>query len=329
MNVNIPEKIAQPMSFQCIDSQYTENLKGAVTLNSIEQGQLDKQVPNSQLYNRYNQQQYEQQYRQQVNTPPNQQGFGQPQHNTQAVHQQYRQGNQNQFSGQSFNQPQRQVNQQEAYMPRQVNIPAATQQIKNRPRVTGQIIQKGQRVHIQRQGQRVSAIEVCIGWDLGPRAQAQGYKLDVEAFMLDERDIVIGDDWFVFYNQPKSPDNSVQLRASEYAEAGTGDDSIISVQLDRVNQAVQRITFILTIDRAKQNGYNFSNISNAYVRIVDSATKMELLRFNLADYYENVNSMMLLEVYRNKGEWKANAIGDGVSADLYDLCRRYGVDVND
>ena len=31
----------------------------------------------------------------------------------------------------------------------------------------------------------------------------------------------------------------------------------------------------------------------------------------------------------HRGEWKFNPIGDGVSADLRDLCNRYGVNVSD
>ena len=168
-------------------------------------------------------------------------------------------------------------------------------------------------------------IQVGLGWDLGPNGQ--GYDLDVDAFMLGANGKVIGDDWFVFYNQPESPDNSVRLLCDSTNGAGAGDDEIVQVQLSKVNPQVQKIVFIVSINEAKEYGYNFSNVANAYVRITDVKKNNEIARFQLTDYYSNVNSMVIGEVYRHNGEWKFNPVGDGVSADLMDLCVRYGVNV--
>lgn len=189
----------------------------------------------------------------------------------------------------------------------------------------GVVLQKGQKTSLSKMCPGLDLIHVGIGWDLGPNGQS--YDLDVEAFMLGANGKVIGDDWFVFYNQPDSPDGSVRLLASSTDGAGDGDDEIIQVQLSKVNSAVSKIVFIISINDAKVYGYNFSNIANAYVRVVDMKTGKEITRFQLTDYYENVNSMMVGEVYLHNGEWKFNAIGNGVSADLADLCIRYGVNL--
>ena len=201
------------------------------------------------------------------------------------------------------------------------------QQPRQRPAATGVTLRKGQKVALNNMCQGLDFIQVGLGWDLGPNGQ--GYDLDVEAFLLDNADRVIGDDWFVFYNQPESPDGSVRLLGDSTNGAGAGDDEIIQIQLSKVNPAVQKILFIVSINEAKQYGYNFSNVANAYVRIVDVRSNTELARFQLTDYYSNVNSMMVGELYRYNGQWKFNSIGDGVSADLLDLCVRYGVNVAD
>lgn len=109
--------------------------------------------------------------------------------------------------------------------------------------------------------------------------------------------------------------------------AGAGDDEIIQVRLSQVNANVAKLLFIVTINEAKERGYNFSNVQNAYVRIVDKSTNKELVRFNLTDYYNTVCSMMVGEVYRHNGEWKFSPIGDGTQDDLEGLCRRYGVNI--
>ena len=199
----------------------------------------------------------------------------------------------------------------------------------NRQRTFGNgvVLKKGQKASLTQLCPGLDLINVGLGWDLGP--DGRGYDLDVEAFMLGMNGVVLGDDWFVFYGQTESPDGAVRLLCDSTTGVGDGDDEIIQVQLSKLNNNVNRIVFIVSINEAKENGYNFSNVSNAYVRITDIKTNKEIARFQLTDYYSNVNSMVVGELYMHRGEWKFNPIGDGVSADLRDLCNRYGVNVSD
>ena len=69
-------------------------------------------------------------------------------------------------------------------------------------------------------------------------------------------------------------------------------------------------------------------VKDAYVRILDAADNTELVSFQMAEYYSNVISMMIGEVYIHNGLWKFNAVGNGVSKDLEGLCGLYGVQVS-
>ena len=60
---------------------------------------------------------------------------------------------------------------------------------------------------------------------------------------------------------------------------------------------------------------------------LNSTTGEELNRFNLTEYYSNVTSMVVGEIYNYNGQWKFNAVGDGVAKDLAGLCEMYGVNV--
>ena len=187
------------------------------------------------------------------------------------------------------------------------------------------ILKKGQKVDLAKLSTNLDLIDVGLGWDLS--ANGQAYDLDVEAFMLGANGKVLGDDWFVFYGSTISPDGSVKTNGDNKTGAGAGDDEVITVKLSQVNPQIQRIIFVVTINEAKEHGYNFSNVSNAYVRLVDKTVNKELARFNLTDYYASVCSMMVGELYRHNGQWKFNPIGDGTADDLYGLCLRYGVNV--
>ena len=68
-------------------------------------------------------------------------------------------------------------------------------------------------------------------------------------------------------------------------------------------------------------------IKDAYLRILDAGTEAELVSFRMDEYYSNVISMMIGEVYLHNGIWKFNAIGNGVAKDLAGLCGLYGVEV--
>lgn len=213
---------------------------------------------------------------------------------------------------------------QPAYQQAPVNQPM--QQPVARPAGSGVFLKKGQKVAIAgSNNQPLARIRVCLGWD----RLNQACDLDASAFMLDANNRIVGDEWFVFYGQPASPDNSVVHSGDCVDGAKTGDDEIIEINLQTVNPNVQKIAFVVTINEALEQGLNFSMVSNAYVRIVDAMTNAEINRFNLTDYYANVTSMVVGEVYRYNGQWKFNAVGDGVAKDLRGLCEMYGVVVND
>ena len=66
-------------------------------------------------------------------------------------------------------------------------------------------------------------------------------------------------------------------------------------------------------------------VRDAYIRLLEPGSGRELYSFLLTDYYANVVSMMLGEIYLYNNTWKFNAIGNGVARDLAGLCELYGV----
>ncbi|MDE5779435.1 MAG: TerD family protein [Lachnospiraceae bacterium] len=217
-------------------------------------------------------------------------------------------------------QPQSQPVMQQPQM--QQNQPAAPTP---RPTGNGVHLKKGQKTSLTQMNPNLSEIEVCLGWDILNRA----CDLDASVFMLGADNKVVGDDWFVFYGQPVSPDGSIIHQGDSIDGAGDGDDEIITIKLNQVNPQVQKIAFAVTINEALENHLNFSMVANAYVRVVDKTTGKELVKFMLTDYFANVTSMVVGEVYNKSGQWRFNPIGDGFAEDLAGLCGVYGVNVAD
>lgn len=191
------------------------------------------------------------------------------------------------------------------------NITAMTIPALNKP------VQKGQKVNIDASGQ-LSGVKALFGWNVS-NSQCD---VDVSAFLLSDSGKVVGDSWFVFYGQTESPDGSTR-----FVDHATNDRQMIEINLARVNSSVQKIVFVLTINDALVHNLNFGMLKDAYVRIMDAAGTNELVSFKLTEYYSNITSMMIGELYRYNGTWKFNAVGNGVARDLAGLCEYYGVQV--
>ena len=178
--------------------------------------------------------------------------------------------------------------------------------------------QKGQKLALETNG-KLTSVKAALGWNVNN----DRCDLDVSAFLLGADGKVPGDDWFVFYGQDTSPDGS-----TVFSMAQNTDRELISVDLTKLDPRVTKIVFVLTINDALENNLNFSMVRDAYVRILGGDNN-EIVSFMLDEYYPNVTSMMLGELYNHKGAWKFNAIGNGVAADLAGLCARYGVKGDD
>ncbi len=305
------------------DIPIQNNVRAGVDLNQLMNGQINgnqqnaasttQPMPQQQYTNQMNQMP-QQQYANQMNQMPQQQYANQ-----------MNQMPQQQYTNQMNQMPQQQYANQMNQMPQQ-QYANQMNQMSQQQTGKGVVVKKGQKVKLSSPNNgRLDLIEVGLGWDLGPNGQ--GYDLDVEAFLLGENGKVLGDEWFVFYNQNVSPDGSVVCGIDNTSGAGFGDDESIRIQLSKVHPNVAKIVFIVTINEALERGYNFSNVSNAYVRIVDKITNQELIRFNLTEYYATVCSMVVGELYKHNGEWKFNAVGNGTAQDLTGLCMSYGVNV--
>lgn len=179
-------------------------------------------------------------------------------------------------------------------------------------------VRKGQKIQLPVADGDI--LEACFGWN----TTDSRCDLDVSAFLLGADGRVLGDSWFVFYGQTQSPDRSTLL-----ATEGAGCRESIRVDLGRLDPRVQRIVFVLTINEALENGLHFGMVKDAYIRIRKQAkTGQDIAAFLMTEYYTNVISMMIGELYRHNGAWKFNAVGNGVSQDLAGLCGRYGVAVD-
>ena len=94
---------------------------------------------------------------------------------------------------------------------------------------------------------------------------------------------------------------------------GEGDDEQIMVDLSKLPAEIGKLVFVVNIYDANVRKQHFGLIRNAFIRLVDVAANSELCRFNLTEDYSGMTGLIVGEIYRRDGEWKFNAIGQGVA----------------
>ena len=188
-------------------------------------------------------------------------------------------------------------------------------------------LSKGQKVDLTKGNAGLDSILAGLGWVTNKYDGGHEFDLDVSVFMTGDSGKVETESNFIFYNNPQDAAGSVVYSGDNRTGAGEGDDESVKITLSKVPANVQKISFTVTIHEADARGQNFGQVSNAYIRIVDTAKNEELLRYDLGEDYSIETAIVVAEIYRHNGEWKFAAVGSGFQGGLEALCRNFGLNV--
>ena len=192
----------------------------------------------------------------------------------------------------------------------------------------GVSLKKGSRVDLTKNNPSLKKILVGLGWDTNKYDGEHDFDLDSAAFLLGANGKVIEETDFIFYNNPLHDSESVEHLGDNLTGIGEGDDEQIKIDLDKVPSNIAKIVFTVTIHEAQERRQNFGQVSNAFIRIVDEITGKEILRYDLGEDFSTETAIVVAEIYRNKSEWKFNAVGAGFSGGLAALCKNFGIDIS-
>ena len=187
-------------------------------------------------------------------------------------------------------------------------------------------LSKGGNVSLSKEEPGLAKVLIGLGWDTRTTDGAD-FDLDASAFLLTSSDKVRSDGDFIFYNNLKSADGSVEHTGDNRTGEGDGDDEALTVDLARVPADVQKVAVAVTIHEGEGRRQSFGMVSNAFIRVVNDATGREISRYDLAEDASTETAMIFGEVYRHNGEWKFRAVGQGYKGGLGPLARNYGVNI--
>lgn len=190
----------------------------------------------------------------------------------------------------------------------------------------GVSLSKGGNVSLTKEAPGLTAVIVGLGWDVRSTTGSD-FDLDASAILLSTAGKVLSDGHFVFFNNLKSPEGSVEHTGDNLTGEGEGDDEQVKVNLATVPAECDKIVFPVSIYDGNNRSQSFGQIRNAFIRVVNQSGGAELARYDLSEDASTETAMVFGELYRAGTDWKFRAVGQGYAEGLRGIAADFGVNV--
>ncbi|MFD9066021.1 TerD family protein, partial [Kitasatospora purpeofusca] len=187
--------------------------------------------------------------------------------------------------------------------PAAATAPSLTKVTLDKGRVS---LTKGGSVSLEKNGKPfLSSIRMGLGWE--PAGRGRNIDLDASCLAFDAKREKLDTAWFMklgIFN------GAITHSGDNLTGEGGGDDESITVHLDGLPPEVCGLVFVVN----SFSGQKFTEVKNAYCRLVDAGTNQELVRFDLTQSEARTGVVMCKLVRQYSGEWVMTAIGEYVDA---------------
>lgn len=180
-------------------------------------------------------------------------------------------------------------------------------------------LQKGQKIDLG-----LTKMTIGLGWDPN-EGTGHNFDLDASAIMINADRKLVGDEYFVFYNNLNSPDGALTHTGDDPdGKSSDGDDDeAIVIDLEKVDARVEEILFVVTIEDFERRKQNFGQVRNSYIRVVDNSSNEEIAKYELDEDFSVETGVEFGRLYKRNGNWKFEASGIGYKADLGFFLEKY------
>lgn len=148
-------------------------------------------------------------------------------------------------------------------------------------------------------------VDITLEW-------SGGDDLDIACFGLDASGKLADDRYFIFFNQPESPEGALRGTLSGRGTAR------FDIDLHRLPPSVRRLTFTAAIDGAS----TLAAMGEGVLRLRQGNEELLTFPFSGADF-SSEKAVMLFDIYF-KDEWRVAAVGQGFNAGLKALLEHFG-----
>jgi tellurium resistance protein TerD len=171
---------------------------------------------------------------------------------------------------------------------------------------------KGQKVDIG-----LKQVGVGLGWDPNDTGSGAEYDLDASCFMLNAQRKLPREQYFVYFNNPASPEKSVTSSGDDRTGGSSeGDDETLMCDLSKVTPDVQELVFVVSIYDAAARKQNFGQVRNSFIRVYDAVNNKEICKYELGEDFSVETCIEFGRLYRRGAEWRFEALGLGHAGGL-------------
>ena len=190
----------------------------------------------------------------------------------------------------------------------------------------GVSLSKGGNVSLTKEAPGLTAVIVGLGWDVRTTTGTD-FDLDASALLANADGKVVSDQHFVFFNNLKSPDGSVEHTGDNLTGEGEGDDEADQGQPGR-RAGRRRQDRLPGLDlRGREPPAELRPGPQRVHPRREPGRRRELARYDLTEDASTETAMVFGELYRNGAEWKFRAIGQGYASGLRGIAQDFGVNV--
>ncbi len=182
-------------------------------------------------------------------------------------------------------------------------------------------LQKGQRISLKKEAPNLTRVMCGLGWDVAKKGGgffssfSPDFDLDAFVICLNDKQKLNSKSDIVYFANLRHSSGAITHLGDNLTGKGEGDDEQIIVDLSQVPANITKLLFMVNIYDSKKRKQEFSQVQNAFVRLVDLSNNREIARYQLSgNEYENKTGLVLGEIYRHNDEWKMAAIGNGFNA---------------
>ena len=192
-------------------------------------------------------------------------------------------------------------------------------------------LQKGQRISLKKEAPNLTRVMCGLGWDVAKKdggffsSFSPDFDLDAFVICLNDQQKLNSKSDIIYFGNLRHSSGAITHLGDNLTGEGAGDDEQIIVDLPTIPAKISKLLFMVNIYDSKKRKQEFSQVQNAFVRLVDLSNNREIARYQLSgNEYENKTGLVLGEVYRHNDEWKMAAIGNGFNANgIGEIAQRY------
>jgi len=191
---------------------------------------------------------------------------------------------------------------------------------------------KGQRISLKKEAPKLEQLMCGLGWDIATKkggffsqlTQAN-FDLDSSVLCLNSRDKISSSQDIIYYGNLRHSSDSILHQGDNLTGKGEGDDEQILVNLPQIPANIHKLIFIVNIYEAIARKQDFSQVKNAFVRLVNLGNRQEIARYSLSGMgFEGKTGMIMAEISRQGDDWEVTAKGEGINVKgLPEIIRSY------